>query len=297
MNDAGKTRAPMTPLGVIRWSVIAAIATITLKMVAWRVTDSVGMLSDALESFVNLAGALFALRMLTWAQAPPDAEHPFGHAKGEYVSSGFEGLLILGAAFGIAWTAVGRLLVPAPLEALDIGVAVAIVASLINFAVARALTVAARHHRSPALEADARHLLTDVWTTGGLIAGLGLVALSGETWIDPVLALLVAANIVREAVRLLRRSFDGLVDRALEPAERDRVNAVLAGFAAADVVIASVITRRAGPAAFVTVVVRVPGTTPVASAHVLADAIENALASNHPGLVATVHVEPLPAPA
>ncbi|HNK04828.1 MAG TPA: cation diffusion facilitator family transporter, partial [Accumulibacter sp.] len=177
-------------------SIGAALATIVLKGFAWLLTGSVGLLSDALESLVNLAGALMALAMLSIAERPEDEQHAFGHGKAEYFSSAFEGLLILAAAVAIAYTAIGRLLDPQPLEQLGVGLAISLAASLINLGVGRVLLVAGRRHRSITLEADAHHLLTDVWTSLGVLLGLGAVALTGWLWLDPALALLVAANIV-----------------------------------------------------------------------------------------------------
>ncbi|HEY6355230.1 MAG TPA: cation diffusion facilitator family transporter, partial [Burkholderiaceae bacterium] len=201
----------------LKLSVAVAVATMALKFGAWWLTGSVGLLSDALESLVNLAGAAFALLMVTVAAAPPDQDHPYGHHKAEYFSSGFEGLLILAAALGIIWAAAERLFHPQPLQSLGLGLGLSVLSSVINGALAYAMMRKAREHRSVALEADARHLFTDVWTSAGVVVGLMAVAVTGWLWLDPVIAIAVALNIVREAVRLLWGATDGLMDRALEP--------------------------------------------------------------------------------
>jgi cation diffusion facilitator family transporter len=209
--------------GYLRLSVAAALATIALKTAAWHFTGSVGLLSDALESFVNLAAALFALWIVAIAAAPPDEEHPFGHRKAEYFSAGFEGLLILGAAVGIVWAAIDRLLHPQALEAVGWGAVLAIVSSVLNGLLAWRMLAAARQHRSIVLEADARHLFTDVWTSVGVVAGVLLVPVTGWLWLDPLLAIGVALNITREGASLVRRSVDGLMDRAMPPDEQAQV--------------------------------------------------------------------------
>ena len=205
----------MLPASLKRYawlSIATALATILLKGVAWWLTGSVGLLSDALESLVNLAGALMALTMLTLAEGPADDDHAHGHGKAEYFSSAFEGLLILVAAAFIAYAAVERLLIPQPLEAVGLGLLVSVLASAINFATARILLRVGRKYRSITLEADAHHLLTDVWTSVGVIAGVGLVWLTGWLWLDPAMALAVATNIVWTGWRLLQRSAAGLMD-------------------------------------------------------------------------------------
>jgi cation diffusion facilitator family transporter len=218
--------------GFLRVSAIVAVVTIALKTAAWFFTGSVGLLSDALESFVNLAAALFAMWIVAIADAPPDEEHPFGHTKAEYFSAGFEGLLILGAAAGIVWAAIDRLLHPQPLQAIGWGLIVAALGSLPNAVLAWRMMSAAKRYRSIVLEADAKHLLADVWTSVGVIVALLLVALTGWHWLDPVIGVGVALNITREGTLLVRRSVDGLMDRAL-PVEdqarvRDTVERVLA---------------------------------------------------------------------
>lgn len=204
-------------------SIAAAVFTIALKTLAWWVTGSVGLLSDALESFVNLAGASFALWMILVTRAPPDRQHPFGHGKAEYFSSGFEGILILGAALAIIWAAVERLLAPQPIESPGWGLAWSAAATAINFAVARVLAGAGERFNSIALRADSRHLMTDVWTSVGVIAGVALVAITGWLRLDPLIAIAVGLNITREAWHLLQESVDGLMDRSLDREDRKSV--------------------------------------------------------------------------
>ncbi|WP_222862303.1 cation diffusion facilitator family transporter [Zoogloea oleivorans] len=206
-------------------SIAAAITTILLKGAAWWLTGSVGLLSDAIESFVNLAGALMALWMLSIALLPADAEHPHGHDKAEYFSSAFEGFLIVVAAVSIGYTAIDRLMHPLPLEAVGVGLLVSVLASVVNFVVARVLLRAGTEHKSITLEADAHHLMTDVWTSIGVIAGVSLVWLTGLNWLDPVIALVVAANIVWTGWQLMRRSASGLMDVALPRSEITQIGA------------------------------------------------------------------------
>ncbi|MFN3304221.1 MAG: cation diffusion facilitator family transporter, partial [Roseateles sp.] len=196
----------------LKLSVATALATIALKTAAWWWTGSVSLAADALESLVNLAGAVFALAMVTLAAQPPDEEHPYGHHKAEYFSSGFEGILIIAAGLGILWGAVDRWRHPEPLEAIGLGVALAVVSSALNGAMAWAMLRKARELRSVALEGDARHLFTDVWTSAGVVAGLIGVMATGWHWLDPLLAMVVALNILREGVHLLRESSNGLMD-------------------------------------------------------------------------------------
>src|SRR6056300_1589445 len=203
------TRLGGTPTFWLRMSVLVAVLTIALKTTAWWVADSVALLSDALESFVNLAGALFAWRMLVVANQPADADHPYGHHKAEYFSAGFEGILIVGAALGIMWSAVMRWVHPEPLQHVGLGVALAVVSSALNGGLAWRMLVAARQYRSMALQADARHLITDVWTSAGVVLGLGLVLVTGWQWLDSLAALLVAGNILREGVRMVWRASQG----------------------------------------------------------------------------------------
>ncbi len=278
-------------------SIAAALATIVLKAGAWWLTGSVGLLSDALESFVNLAGALMALSMLTLAARPADEDHAFGHGKAEYFSSGVEGGLILLAAIGIGWAAIDRLLHPQPLERLGLGVAVSVVASIINFAVALVLMRAARQYESITLKANSHHLLTDVWTSAGVLAGVGAVALTGWLWLDPVVALAVAANIVWTGVRIVTESVHGLMDRALPAEELARIRGVLDRYTGPHVRYHALRTRQAGPTRFVSLHVLVPGTWTVQQGHDLLESLEAELRATLSGVVVFTHLEPLGDPA
>lgn len=276
----------------LQWSVVAALATIALKTAAWGLTGSVGLLSDAMESFVNLAAAVFALAMVTVAHAPADDEHPFGHGKAEYFSSGFEGLLILGAALAIIWAALQRLMAPQPLEALGLGVALSVVSSAINGGVAWMLLRAAREHDSIALEADGRHLMTDVWTSIGVAGGVLLVPLTGWWWLDPLLAMAVALNITREAWGLLRRSIDGLMDRALGESEQAVIQRVLAELASEEVRFDHLRTRRAARHKFCEFHMHAPGRWSLSLAAARRAEVERALTEAVPGLKVTIELLP-----
>ena len=275
-------------------SIAAAIATIALKTLAWWITGSVGLLSDALESFVNLAGASFALWMILVTREPADRSHPFGHGKAEYFSSGFEGILILGAAFAIIWAAVERLIAPQPIESPGWGLAWSAAATGINFIVARVLGRAGERFNSIALSADSRHLMTDVWTSVGVIVAVALVAVTGWLPLDPIIAIAVGLNITREAWHLLRESVDGLMDRSLDSADVVRARRVLETFHARGVAFTDLRTRRAGASAFLQVVVLVPGDWTVRDGHALLDEIEAAVVAELPGIDVTTHLEPLP---
>ena len=278
-------------------SIGAAFATIALKGVAWWLTGSVGLLSDALESLVNLAGAVMALAMISVAAQPEDENHAYGHGKAEYFSSGFEGLLILLAAIAIGVTAVERLLHPQPIEQVGIGLVVSVIASIINFVTARILLRAGDQYRSITLEADARHLMTDVWTSAGVIVGVGAVGLTGWLWLDPVLALLVAANIVWTGWRLLQRSADGLMDVALPPEQNQGVIKVLDRYRQQGIDFHALRTRQAGARSFVEVHVLVPGTWTVQRGHELLDKLEADIRSTLPHATVFTHLEPLEDPA
>ncbi|MCX9156141.1 cation diffusion facilitator family transporter [Niveibacterium sp. 24ML] len=274
-------------------SIAAAIATISLKLGAWWVTGSVGLLSDALESVVNLAGAGFALWMLLIASTPPDDKHPWGHSKAEYFSSGFEGTLIFIASLAIAATAIPRLLNPQPIGSLDIGLALSVLSTLINFATAQTLFRAARRLHSVALEADARHLMTDVWTTVGVLAGIGMVALTGWHWLDPVIALLVAGHILKEGAHLMQGAVGGLMDEAMDPQEQALAVSILDGFGTRGAQWQNLRTRRAGRERFLHLDLLVPPDWTVDHAHHLADEVEAAIMAAIPGAHVTTHVEPL----
>ena len=270
----------------------AALATIALKGGAWLLTGSVGLLSDALESLVNLAGAGMALAMLSIAERPQDEGHAFGHGKAEYFSSGFEGLLIVLAAIAIAITAAERLLHPQPLAAVGVGLAISAVAALINLVVGRILLLAGRQHRSITLEADAHHLLTDVWTSAGVIVGVGAVSLTGWLWLDPTLALLVAANIVWTGWRLLQRSTNGLMDGSLPPEQHARVLAVLDRYRSQGIDYHALRSREAGARSFISVHILLPGTWTLARAHDLVEMIEREIRDTLPRATVFTHLEP-----
>jgi cation diffusion facilitator family transporter len=278
----------------LKLSIAVALATIALKTGAWWLTGSVGLLSDAMESVVNLAGAMFALAMVTIAVRPPDEDHPFGHHKAEYFSSGFEGALIFAAALAIIWAAVGRLLAPQPLERLGLGLALSVLSSVLNGVLAWGMLKKAREHRSVALEADARHLFTDVWTSGGVVLGLLAVAATGWLWLDPLLAMAVAANVAREGWSLVRRSADGLMDRAVEPAVQRQIDTVLAGFAHPKTLrFDHVSTRRAGQRLFVDLHMHMPPGWTLQRAAALRSSVEQALMAEVPGLRATIQLLPM----
>ena len=277
----------------LKLSVAVALATIALKTGAWWLTDSVGLLSDALESLVNLAGAIFALMMVTVAAQPPDEDHPYGHHKAEYFSSGFEGVLILVAALAIIWAASHRFFDPQPLEQLGLGLGLSIASSALNGALAWAMLRKAREHRSMALEADARPLFTDVWTSAGVVAGLVAVHFTGWLWLDPVIAIALAANIAREGVLLVWRSADGLMDQALEPEVRAEIERTLAGFRHNTIRFDHVVTRRAGQRRFVDLHMHMPAGWTLGRAAAVRASVEQALMSAVPGLRATIQLLPM----
>jgi cation diffusion facilitator family transporter len=279
-------------------SIAAAIATMLLKGGAWLLTGSVGLLSDALESLVNLAGALMALAMLTVAARPPDADHAYGHSKAEYLSAGAEGALIVIAAVSIAVAAVDRLMHPQPLEQVGVGLAVALVAALLNLGVALVLMRAARAHRSATLQASSHHLLTDVWTTGGVLVGVGAVALTGWLVLDPLVALAVAVNIVWTGWRIMRDSVAGLMDAALPVHEQRVLHELLQRYAATDgIEYHALRTRRAGAHRFVSLHVLVPPEWSVQQGHDLLERIEADVRRALPPVTVDTHLEPLGDPA
>src|SRR5262245_42201863 len=278
-------------------SVAAALATIALKAAAYLLTDSVGLLSDALESLVNLAAALMALAMLTVAEREPDETYAFGYGKAEYFSSGVEGALILLAAAGIIWTALPRFTSPRPLTQLEMGLIVSALASAINFAVARRLLKAGKEHRSITLEADARHLLTDVWTWAGVCLGSAAVYFSGWTRLDPLIAVIVACNILWTGAQLLRRSVLGLMDAALPATDQDAIKKVLNRYEGEGIRYHALRTRRAGARSFVSLHLLVPRTWTAQQGHDLLEKIERDI---RPGVADTTvftHLEPIDDPA
>lgn len=274
-------------------SIAAAITTIALKAIAYLVTGSVGLLSDALESVVNLVAACVALWALRVAAAPPDAEHPHGHDKAEYFSSGVEGALIFAAAGAIIATAVPRLLAPRPLEELGIGLAVSAAASIVNLVVARLLVRAGTSLRSIALEADGRHLMTDVVTSVGVIVGVGLVQVTGILVLDPLVAIGVALHILWVGYGLIRRSVHGLMDPSLPPDEQRAVEAVLDRFRTEGATWHGLRTRQAGSRRFVAVHVLVPGAWPLHRAHDLVERIEEDIRAVLPEADVVTHLEPI----
>ena len=284
-------------IGALKFSVAAAIITIALKTGAWAVTGSVGLLSDAAESVVNLVAAVVALAVVHFASRPPDEDHAYGHDKADYFSAGFEGGLILLAAGSIAFAAIERLANPQPVESFGVGVAAVGIATVLNLVVARRLMRVGRRHGSVVLEADGKHLMTDVWTSIGVVIGVAAVVATGLNWLDPVIALLVAVNIVVTGVSLVKRSVGGLMDRALEPDELARIEAVLEGFSSDEIQFHALRTRRAGRRAFVSVHVLVPGGWTVQRGHDLAELVEASLDGALEGLTNIfTHLEPLDDP-
>ncbi|MDP9606808.1 UNVERIFIED_ORG: cation diffusion facilitator family transporter [Variovorax paradoxus] len=287
-----------TPKTLLRVSIGVALITIVLKGLAGYMTTSMGLISDAMESFVNLASAMFALAMVTIAERPADEDHPYGHHKAEYFSSGFEGVLIVGAAIAILWVSVQRLLSPQPLEQLGWGLALSVLSSGFNAGLAFLLFRAARAHRSIALEADGRHLMADVWTSAAVLAGILGVLLTGWLWLDPLLAIGVALNIAREGVKLVWRSSQGLMDKALDPETIAIVRATLEAFAArvpdgARLRFDDMATRGAGQRRFADLHMHVPGEWTLQHAASMRDELEQALMDAVPGLRVTIQLLPL----
>lgn len=277
-------------------SIAAALVTIVLKTGAWWLTGSVGLLSDAMESLINLAGALMALWMLSVAEQPPDAGHAYGHGKAEYFSSGFEGVFILIAALAIGWTGIERLLHPRALERIDAGLLISAAAALVNLAVARVLMRAGRRHRSITLEADAHHLMTDVWTSVGVIVGVGAVAFTGWLWLDPLLALAVAVNILWTGYQLIRRSTDGLMDKALPAEQQKAIEDALETYRLRGIGFHQLLTRQSGAHAFVSLHMLVPGKWCVQRAHDESEDIERAIRAVVPHAHVLTHIEPVEDP-
>jgi cation diffusion facilitator family transporter len=278
-------------------SVVVALITITLKTWAWWITDSVGLLSDAMESLVNLASAIFGLVMVTVAAQPADEEHPYGHHKAEYFSSGFEGILIIVAALGIIWTAGHRLFEPQPIEQVGWGLLLSVISSALNGLLAWVMFNAAKVHRSIALEADAKHLVTDVWTSVGVVLGIALVSVTGWLWLDAVVAMGVALNILQEGWHLIWRSSQGLMDEALEPDVLAKIEETLAGFAhqrgSVEIIrFDHVTTRKAGQRRFVDLHMHMPAAWSLGRAAALRGSVEQALMSAVPGLRATIQLLP-----
>ncbi|HOW45040.1 MAG TPA: cation diffusion facilitator family transporter [Candidatus Aminicenantes bacterium] len=278
-------------------SIAAAVATIGLKLAAWLFTGSVGLLSDALESLVNLAGGIVALAMLEVASRPADEDHAFGHGKAEYFSSGIEGTLILIAAVTIISAAGRRLLHPRPLEQLGVGLAVSLLASLVNLAAARVILGAGKRYDSITLRANAHHLLTDVWTSAGVLAGVGLAAISGWQRLDPLVAMAVAANIIRTGVHIVRASVQGLMDSSLPAGERLAIERLLEPHKADGVQFHALLTRRAGAERFISLHVLVPGRWTVHRGHRLVEHVESDIRGTLGNATIFTHLESREDPA
>ena len=288
------TRTPRRDLSAFAvLSIVTAIVVIGLKLIAWRITGSVGLLSDALESTVNLVAAIGAFVALRVAAKPPDRSHNFGHTKAEYLSAVFEGVMIVVAAVVIVATAVDRLLHPEELDEVGMGLAISVGATVVNAVVGWVLIRAGRRHRSLTLEADGKHLMTDVWTTAGVVVGVFLVAATGWLPLDPLIAIAVAANILVVGGRLVWRSGAGLMDSALPDDLRAAIDAVLARHRADRIDFHDVRTREAGHERFVQLHMLVPGDWSVQRAHDLAETIEDELRATVDDLTVTLHVEPI----
>lgn len=271
--------------------------TIVLKTGAYLITGSVGLLSDAVESLVNLVSGIMALAMLKIAERPADEDHAYGHSKAEYFSSGVEGGLILVAAISIALAAILRVIAPKPLEAVGLGLAVSAVAAVINLIVALVLMRVGRKHNSITLEANAHHLITDVWTSVGVIVGVGLVVLTNWLWLDPLVALLVAANIVWTGMRIVQRSIGGLMDVALSTEDMTAVRKVLQTYEQTGIQFHALRSRQSGARKFVSTHVLVPGDWTVQRGHELLDRIEADICRVLPDAAVFTHLESLDDPA
>ncbi len=295
----------LTPQRLLWASVWVAIITIALKTWAWWLTDSVGLLSDAMESVVNLASAIFGLMMVTVAARPADDDHPYGHHKAEYFSSGFEGILIIVAALGIVWAAAHRVFDPQPLEQVGLGLTLSVASSFLNGVLAWFMFGAARVHRSAALDADARHLVTDVWTSAGVVLGIGLVHVTGWLWLDAVVAMAVALNILKEGVHLVWGASQGLMDEAVEPEVLAQIQQVLQDFShtresknAVSTGVMQIVrfdhvtTRKAGQRRFVDMHMHMPADWSLGRAAALRTSVEQALMSEVPGLRASIQLLP-----
>jgi cation diffusion facilitator family transporter len=286
------------PLTRYAWlSIAAAVLTIALKAAAYLITGSVGLLSDALESVVNLVAAVMALAMLTIAVRPADADHTYGHAKAEYFSSGVEGALILVAAVSIIVAALPRLFAPQPIEQAGLGLAVSVVASLVNLGVALVLRRAGRQYRSITLEADSTHLMTDVWTSAGVLVAIGAVVVTGWEWLDPVVALAVAANIIWSGIGLVRRSVLGLMDTALPHEQQEAIRQIQQRYTPEGITFHALRSRQSGARSFVSMHVLVPGAWTVQRGHQLLERIEADIRAAIQSVTVFTHLESLDDPA
>lgn len=277
-------------------SIAAALLTIALKTTAYLLTNSVGLLSDALESTINLAGAVMALAMLIIAARPPDEDHNYGHGKAEYFSSGIEGILVLIAAVFIGIASVERFFNPKPIDQVGIGLLVSVGASLVNLFVSLILFKAAKKYHSITLEADAKHLMTDVWTSAGVLVGVGAVALTGWTRLDAVVAFLVAGNIVWTGINIVRQSIAGLMDKALSAQEQEKIQKALQPYKQDGIQFHALLTRQAGARKFVSFHVLVPGTWSVQQGHQLLEQIEGDIRAQLPMVSISTHLEPIEDP-
>jgi cation diffusion facilitator family transporter len=290
--------SPQPLLTRFAWlSIGAAILTMVLKLAAWSFTGSVGLLSDAMESLVNLAAAVVALASLIVAARPADEDHAYGHTKVEYFSSGVEGALILLAAVGIGWGSVERLMHPHPLESVGLGLGISCVASLVNLVVARILSRAGRQHHSITLQAESKHLMTDVWTSVFVVIGVALASVTGWLWLDPVLGILLAGHILGMGVRLVRESMLGLMDTGLPPEELEAIRAILADYQAQGVEHHALRTRQAGAWRFMSVHLLVPGDWSVLKAHELAERFEQEIRDKIDRITVLTHLEPIEHPS
>lgn len=278
-------------------SIGAAIFTIALKTVAYLLTNSVGLFSDALESCINLAGAVMALSMLIIASRPADNDHTYGHYKAEYFSSGVEGILIFFAALGIGYVAVKRIINPQPIEQLGIGIIVSIIASLVNLFVALILLKASKRHHSITLEADGKHLMTDVWTSVGVLIGIGAVALTGWQILDPIVALIVAGNIIWTGYIIVKNSVAGLMDKALPIETQEKIRNTLQPYKDSGIQFHAFLSRQAGMRQFISFHVLVPGDWSVLKGHDLLERIEEDIKNILPNIFVSTHLEPIEDPS
>jgi cation diffusion facilitator family transporter len=278
---------------IVWFSIIASILTIAIKSAAYYITGSVGFMSDAIESLINLAAGIVAFIMLTVAARPPDKEHPFGHDKAEYFSSLIEGILIVLAAIGISYAAINRIYHPQPLGALNLGLMFSVIATIINLITARILLYYGRKHNSITLEADSDHLMTDVWTTIGIIAGIFLVKLTNWQILDPIMAIIVAVSILYTGAKLIIRSTDGLMDTKLTEKDLIRIKQILTRFKEQDINYHALYTRRAASKRFISFHLLVPGDYTVFKAHELTKLIENELAIEFAYSDIFIHLEPI----
>jgi len=274
-------------------SIAAAFITIFLKTGAWYLTGSVGLLSDAIESVINLIAAVMAMAMLRISILPPDKNHKFGHGKAEYFSSLVEGLLIMAASVGIACTAVERFLNPRPIEQLGIGLLISFIASVINFIVSRILLSAGKKYRSITLEADSNHLMTDVWTSAAVIGGVGAVGLTGWLKLDSIVAFMIAMNILWTAFSIIRRSVAGLMDASLSQQEQETIESVLLVYRKQGIQFHAILTRQGASRRFVSLHVLVPGDMTVHDAHHVAENIEKDIRNALNDTVVFTHIEPV----